>query len=98
MPRSGGSGDNIGPWGLGERNDRGELLSMFAEEQQLVVANTFFQLPPRRIYTWSSPADREDAIVRNQIDYILINSRYRNAFSSVKTYPGADIQSDHNYG
>jgi len=29
-------------------------------------------------------------------DYILVNKKYKNAFSSVKTYPGADLQSDHN--
>lgn len=34
--------------------------------------------------------------VRNQIDYILVNQRYRNSFQSVKTYPAANIQSDHN--
>ena len=38
----------------------------------------------------------EENILRNQIDYILANERYRNVFSSVKTYPGADLQSDHN--
>ena len=35
-------------------------------------------------------------IVRNQIDYIMIRKRYRNSIKSAKTYPGADIASDHN--
>lgn len=39
----------------------------------------------------SPPADREDAMFKNQIDYILINSRYSNAFSSVNTNPGITI-------
>ncbi|GJQ67577.1 hypothetical protein Trydic_g8384 [Trypoxylus dichotomus] len=30
-----------------------------------------------------------------QIDYIPANARYRNNFASVKTYPDADIHSDH---
>ena len=31
-----------------------------------------------------------------QIDYILMNSRYWNSVTNAKTYPGADIGSDHN--
>jgi hypothetical protein len=34
--------------------------------------------------------------VRNQIDYILVNNRFRNSIKRVTTYPGADIGSDHN--
>lgn len=49
----------------------------------------------RTLYTWKSPADKPEKIVRNQIDYLLINNRYRNAIKSTKTYPGADIYSDH---
>ena len=32
---------------------------------------------------------------RYQIDYILMNSRYWNSVTNAKTYPGADIDSDH---
>lgn len=85
----------VGPFGLGERNDRGDNLELFAETHQLVVMNTWFRQPPRRLYTWTSPKHRSDRIIRNQIDYILINKRFRNGCISVKTYPGADIQSDH---
>ena len=28
--------------------------------------------------------------MRNQIDYITINKRYRNSLRQVRTYPGAD--------
>lgn len=93
----GKEGKHIGPCGLGVRNARGETLSMFASEHDLVIMNTFYKLPDRRLYTWKSPRDDgEISIIRNQIDYILVNQRYRNSFTSVKTYPGADIQSDHN--
>lgn len=85
----------IGPFGLGQRNERGDRLEIFAEDNELVVLNTFYKLPPRRLYTWKSPADKAGHIVRNQIDYILVNRRFRNCFTSVKTYPGADIESDH---
>lgn len=91
----GAEGDIIGHYGLGERNERGEQLSEFAGEWRFVVTNTFFTLPPRRLYTWKSPRDSGENIIRNQIDYILINERYRNSCISMKTYPGADIHSDH---
>lgn len=60
------------------------------------MTNTWFKIPKRRLYTWTSPKHTAQNIVRNQIDFILINNRYRNAIKSVKTYPGADIMSDHN--
>uniref|UniRef100_A0A8D8SJV6 Craniofacial development protein 2 n=1 Tax=Cacopsylla melanoneura TaxID=428564 RepID=A0A8D8SJV6_9HEMI len=62
----------------------------------LVVMNTWFKMPPRRLYTWKSPMNKADKIIRNQIDFILVNQRFRNSCTSVKTYPGADINSDHN--
>lgn len=48
-------GELIGQCGLGERNERGEIMTDFVQENDLVVTNTFFQLPPRRLYTWKSP-------------------------------------------
>ena len=33
--------------------------------------------------------------IRNQIDYIPINGRFRNLVTQVKTYPDADCGSDH---
>ena len=92
----GSTGNHIGPYGLGERNERGERLSIFASEENFVITNTFFQLPKRRLYTWKSPADTPKNNIRNQIDYILVNHRYRNSIISAKTYPGADLHSDHN--
>uniref|UniRef100_A0A8D8S118 Craniofacial development protein 2 n=1 Tax=Cacopsylla melanoneura TaxID=428564 RepID=A0A8D8S118_9HEMI len=85
----------VGPFGLGERNTRGDDLETFAMTNNLVVTNTWFKQPPRKLYTWKSPLDRPGRIVRNQIDYILVNKRFRNSCTTVKTYPGADINSDH---
>ena len=53
--------------------------------------NTWFQHPKIHLYTWKSPGDG----VRNQIDYITINKRFRNSFLQVKGYPGADGGGDH---
>ena len=88
----GGSGNEVGEHGLGERNARGDRLVQFCQEQEMVVTNTYYEKPERRLYTWRSPGD----IARNQIDFILIKKRYRNSVKDVKTYPGADVNSDHN--
>ena len=81
-----------GNYGLGDKNERGERLIQFCEQNNLTIANTLFKQPIRRIYTWKSPGD----IVRNQIDFIMINQRFRNSIKQAKTYPGADINSDYN--
>lgn len=91
----GHTSDVVGPYGLGERNKRGDTLETFAVTNELVVMNTWFKLPPRKLYTWKSPMDKPDRIVRNQIDFMLLNKRFRNSCLSLKTYPGADVGSDH---
>ncbi|XP_063391819.1 uncharacterized protein LOC134677313 [Cydia fagiglandana] len=92
----GEEGKIVGKFGLGKRNDRGNRLVEFCSENNLVITNTWFQHPARRLYTWRSPADKPSHVVRNQIDYIMIKDRFRNSIIQVKTYPGADIKSDHN--
>ena len=82
----------VGPYGLGTRNDRGDTMVEWCERTELVVTNTWFKQHKRRLYTWTSP----DAQTKNQIDFILVNQRYRNAIKSCKTYPGTDCNSDHN--
>ena len=84
--------DIMGKFGMGKRNERGERLMNFCEKHNVCITNTFFQHPIRRLYTWKSPGD----VKRNQIDYILIRKRFRNSIKQCKTYPGADIGSDHN--
>lgn len=63
----------------------------FAERHDLMICNTWFKQHKRKLYTWISPGNR----VRNQIGYILVNSRFKNAVKNCHTYPGADCNSDH---
>ncbi|CAH2108374.1 unnamed protein product [Euphydryas editha] len=81
----------VGRYGLGERNERGEMWLQFCVENSLTITNTCFQQHPRRLYTWVMPGDR----ARNQIDYIAISKRWRSSIRSVRTYPGAYCGSDH---
>ena len=42
-------------FGLGVRNEAGQRLTEFCQENALVIANTLFQHHKRRLYTWTSP-------------------------------------------
>ena len=44
-----------GKFGLGMRNESGQRLIEFWQENALVIANTLFQQHKRRHYTWTSP-------------------------------------------
>lgn len=61
----------------------------------MIVINTWFKLPPRKLYMWKLPIDKSEKIVRNQIDSILVNQIFRNCYIVVRIYSEADIQSDH---
>ena len=44
-----------GKFGLGIRNEAGQRLIEFCQENALVITNTLFQQHKRRLYTWTSP-------------------------------------------
>ena len=69
-----------GGFGLGEINERGKRLIEFCQENSLVITNTTFQQSLRRLYTSKSPGN----IFRNQIDFILIRSRFQNSVMNAK--------------
>ena len=80
-----------GKFGLGIRNEAGQRLIEFCQENALIITNTVFQQHKRRLYTWTSP----DGQHQNQIDYILCNQRWRSSIQSAKTRLGADCGSNH---
>ena len=64
-----------GKFGLGVRNEAGQRLIEFCQENALVIANTLFQQDKRRLCTWASP----DAQHQNQVEYILCSQLWRSS-------------------
>ena len=69
-----------GKFGFGMRNEAGQRLIEFCQENALVKANTLFQQHKRILYTWTSP----DGQHRNQIDYILCSQRRKSSIQTKK--------------
>ena len=72
-------------------NDNGQKCINFAASLGMVVRSTSF--PRKDIYkaTWRSP----DNTYENQIDHVLIDQRFFTDITNVRTYRGANIDSDH---
>jgi len=66
------------------------MLIDFCERNGLIVLNTWFKKPKRRLYIWKAPGDGS----KHQLDYILVKHQFRNSVKDVQTL--ADIDSDHN--
>ena len=64
----------MGKYGLRVQNKAGQRLIEFCQEDELVIANTFFNNPSED-YTWTSP----DGQHQNQNDYILCSQRWRSS-------------------
>ena len=86
MTSTGRRDDIIGEYGFDESNERGNQLFEWAKMNEMIIGNTWFEHHPRS----------NDDETKNQIDYILIDKRFRNGMINIKTLPGADCNSDHN--
>ena len=78
-----------GPFGTGNRNERGERLLYFAEENNLVVTNSLFFKAANRYWTWEAPG----GVTKNQIDFIL--SSDRKIMQNCEVITKVDIGRDH---
>ena len=76
-----------------DTNERGLKLLEFATFNDLVLANKFSHHKAFRRWTWHSPNGQH----HNQIDYIIVRKRFRSGVNIARTrsFPGADIGSDH---
>jgi hypothetical protein len=72
-------------------NDNEVRVVNFATSKNLVVKSTMF--PHRKIhkYTWTSP----DGKTHNQIDHILVDRRQQSSIFDVRSFRGADCDTDH---
>ena len=56
----------MGKFGIGERNDRGEILVNFAERYDFRIMNTFFQKRDGCKWTLRATKNGIDFIIRNK--------------------------------
>lgn len=72
-------------------NENGEHLINFAASHDMVIGGTLF--PHKNIHkaTWKHPNGRTN----NQIDHVLISARHKSNLLDVRTYKGANVDSDH---
>ena len=68
-------------------------LLEFANCNNLKLMNTYGPHKASRKWTWHSP----DGVTHNQIDYIMVKRRFQSSVNIARTrsFPGADIGSDH---
>ncbi|XP_052563032.1 LOW QUALITY PROTEIN: uncharacterized protein LOC120414040 [Culex pipiens pallens] len=71
-------------------NENGLRLIDFATSKNMAVRSTCFQHNLRDKYTWRSPQGTE-----SQIDHVVIDGRHFSDIIDVRTYRGANVDSDH---
>jgi len=74
-----------------DSNVNGVRLVNFATSQNLVVKSTMFPHRNFHKYTWTSP----DGKTHIQIDHVLINRRWHSSVLDVRSFRGADCDTDH---
>jgi hypothetical protein len=85
---AGGTAD--GPFG-NSANERAEQLLHFCNINGLVITNTFQQWKANRLWAWESQGGGAN---HNQIDYIIVNRRWKSSVTNCRAFPGADDGSD----
>jgi len=73
-----------------DSNDNGVGLVNFATSKNMVKSTMFCHRNIHK-YTWTSP----DGKTHNQIDYVLIDRRWHSSVLDVRSFRGADCDTDH---
>ena len=71
-------------------NNNGKRLFHPAEANQLIIASTFFDHKRIHKATWTPP----DGRITNQIDHVLVNKCKRSNILDVRSFRGANCDSD----
>ena len=74
-----------------DRNDNGVRIVNFATSENLVIQSKMFPHRNLHKYTWTS----SDGKTHNKIDHILIDRRWRSSILDVRSFRGADCDTDH---
>lgn len=72
-------------------NDNGYRLCNLAIKTGMVIASTKYEHKKHHKITWMSPGQKYG----NQIDHILVNKRREKIITDVRTYRGANADTDH---
>ena len=81
--------DSVGRYANDTGNNRGDWLKRWATSERLVVANTLFKK------RWGLRWTHEQHGRRRQIDYILVDSKYRRLIKDAVVEKTLDLGSDH---
>jgi hypothetical protein len=82
----------IGKQSLHENtNDNGYRLIQFATLNNMVIGSTMFQHKNIHKPTWTEP----DRSFESQIDHMVIDARHMSDLLDVRSYRGANVDSDH---
>ncbi|XP_073814500.1 uncharacterized protein [Musca autumnalis] len=85
-------GQTVGKFSLhSETSDNGMRLIDFAAAKNMVVSSTRFKHLDIHKGTWLSPDQR----TINQIDHVVIDGRHSSSVLDVRSFRGANIDSDH---
>ena len=79
----------VGPFGLEIRNENGARVVNYWKRYHLFITNTWYQQKRSSQYRWIS----SDKQTKNQIDYVLVDKRFRNGIQNSNSMPGADCES-----
>ncbi len=81
----------LGKFAVFTRCANGDRLVNFDSANRFVVSSTRFQHPQRHLVTWFS----NDGRTRNQIDHMLVRSRWASSVIDCRAYNGAQTGSEH---